>query len=82
MSNTNNQSLGKLAKNTAKGLVRVPLQGIKTATNVTNHTFKGISKASKAVESTGETIATAGETVSIAAKIGKLNNKITKQIKN
>ena len=68
---SNNESLGKLAKEAAKGVARIPLQATKTVAKVTNHSLKGVENASKVVKSTGEVAATAGETVSIAAKIGK-----------
>ena len=65
----NKGSLKELAVNTGKGLVRVPLQAVKTTTNVANHTLKGVSKASDAVESTGEVVASAGKIASSAASI-------------
>lgn len=72
------ESLGKLAKEAAKGVVRIPLQATKTVAEVTNHSLKGVEEASKVVESMGEVAATAGETVSIAAKIGKNAASIAK----
>lgn len=65
----NKESLGELAVNAGKGLVRVPLQAVKTSTNVANHTLKGVSKASEVVESTGEVVASAGKIASNAASI-------------
>lgn len=38
----------------AKGVARIPLQATKTVAKATNHTLKGVEKASKVVESTGE----------------------------
>ena len=44
---SNNESLGKLAKEAAKGVARIPLQATKTVAKVTNHSLKGVEKASK-----------------------------------